>query len=687
MKQKGRFMPLIIAVFMTFGVIRVAEVRIQATETPYIAILEKAFTCKVTSAAGSGSTVASVEFGQPMSVTATTSNGYLQVSMYKGATKKTGYIKASKVAAYVFDADFEDDIASFPESYKQKLRYVHSSYPKWTFTAYNTGRSFSSVVSTYQKTALTDVNDSAMYADSAVLEGTSWRRASTAAVQYYLDPRSYLTAYRALAFNSYKRNSAETLADAKSALSGTKLADYASVFYDASTTYNISMFNLMTRAIQEVGNGTGLGYTGGTATDDTSGTVYYNIFNIGANTCAEDGIDYAATQGWTTIKASILGGAKYLANKYVNSATYNQYTLYYQRFDIRSTKTLGTHIYMTNIAAALSESRRVSCYYCNTTNHIDEKAQSLEVPVYTGMPASTSYPAATSTDGYNLTATNPVTSYTDIADTSVSVTATKTSGKYSTPKITIKNGSTTLTENIDYGVGYTTNSSGKSVVTIYGLNGFSGSLSRTLPYTIGAEAETETTITTANPSGGVKDDAASTEPSYGESATTASAYTVTYKGYNGKTITTKTYKTGTSYTQLSWSKSKYSDYGRKGYKFNGWSVKKSGINYVLTATFKKMTTGKAKKLTNKAGSKKFTSTSQLYTLSDGSRRGFQFRYSTKKSMANATTKITGLAKNTYTKSGLKKGKTYYVQVRYYYMDSSNNRVYGAWSAVKKVTVK
>ena len=53
-------------------------------------------------------------------------------------------------------------------------------------------------------------------------------------------------------------------------------------------------------------------------------------------------------------------------------------------------------------------------------------------------------------------------------------------------------------------------------------------------------------------------------------------------------------------------------------------------------------------------------------------------------MKSAKYKTTGLAKNVYTKTGLKKGKKYYVQVRYYYYDSTNQKVYGAYSKAKSV---
>ena len=41
-------------------------------------------------------------------------------------------------------------------------------------------------------------------------------------------------------------------------------------------------------------------------------------------------------------------------------------------------------------------------------------------------------------------------------------------------------------------------------------------------------------------------------------------------------------------------------------------------------------------------------------------------------------------KTSYTKTKLKKGKKYYVQVRYYYYDSTNQKVYGAYSKAKSV---
>ena len=66
--------------------------------------------------------------------------------------------------------------------------------------------------------------------------------------------------------------------------------------------------------------------------------------------------------------------------------------------------------------------------------------------------------------------------------------------------------------------------------------------------------------------------------------------------------------------------------------------------------------------------------------------GYQFTVSTdknfKKNVKNITTK-----KLTATFKGLKKGKTYYVKVRAYKVDSASKKVYGSYSSVKTVTVK
>ena len=175
---------------------------------------------------------------------------------------------------------------------------------------------------------------------------------------------------------------------------------------------------------------------------------------------------------------------------------------------------------------------------------------------------------------------------------------------------------------------------------------------------------------------------------------TPKTISVTLKGNGGKTVTTinKT-KAGTKLP--GWNKTKYKAAGKKGYVFTGWTyqgkvvnkVPASDKNIVLTAKFVKIKVGTAKLSSLKGKSGKgtgFVAKSIKYTNKYGEKRGFRFRYSTSKKMKSAKYKTTGLVKNIYTKTGLKKGKKYYVQVRYYYYDSTNQKVYGTYSKAKSV---
>ena len=89
------------------------------------------------------------------------------------------------------------------------------------------------------------------------------------------------------------------------------------------------------------------------------------------------------------------------------------------------------------------------------------------------------------------------------------------------------------------------------------------------------------------------------------------------------------------------------------------------------------------------GSKSFTVTwkKQTTKMSTSKVTGYQIRYSTSKSMANAKIiKVKGSAAQKKTVSKLKAGKKYYVQVRTYKTVGSTT-LYSAWSAKKAVTTK
>ncbi len=193
---------------------------------------------------------------------------------------------------------------------------------------------------------------------------------------------------------------------------------------------------------------------------------------------------------------------------------------------------------------------------------------------------------------------------------------------------------------------------------------------------------------TAKAPGRTKITATSAEnSSYQASCTITVPYNITYnlnKGknnaanpstYYGKKITLK-------------------DPSRKGYVFAGWytdsKFKKkiaaidtsAKCDYTLYAKWTKVKVAKvfitsAKNSKSKQILLKYKKVSSV--------KGYQISYSMDKKFKKAVTKK-NTAKTSYTIKKLKKGKTYYVRIRAYKVDSTGGKVYGKYSSVKKVKI-
>ncbi len=171
--------------------------------------------------------------------------------------------------------------------------------------------------------------------------------------------------------------------------------------------------------------------------------------------------------------------------------------------------------------------------------------------------------------------------------------------------------------------------------------------------------------------------------------TTTTTYKITYKT-NGGTLSSKavkSYNTKKAVTLVTPTK--------KGYTFAGWyadskfktkvtSIKKGSTgNKTLYAKWTKVSVAKAtlSKATNVKG-KKLTATWKKVSGA----KGYQISYSTNKKFTKSTTVTKNTSKTSYTAAKLKKGKTYYVRVRAYKIDSTKAKVYGKWSSVNKVKI-
>ncbi|MBR1693652.1 MAG: fibronectin type III domain-containing protein, partial [Lachnospiraceae bacterium] len=101
-------------------------------------------------------------------------------------------------------------------------------------------------------------------------------------------------------------------------------------------------------------------------------------------------------------------------------------------------------------------------------------------------------------------------------------------------------------------------------------------------------------------------------------------------------------------------------------------------------TIKKVTAPAKSKISSVKNSKKKTIVAKWKKVKGA--KGYEVQYAlNKKFTKSKKSKTTG--KLTLTVKKLKKGKTYYVRVRAYKTDGNGNKVYGKWSAIKKVKVK
>lgn len=135
---------------------------------------------------------------------------------------------------------------------------------------------------------------------------------------------------------------------------------------------------------------------------------------------------------------------------------------------------------------------------------------------------------------------------------------------------------------------------------------------------------------------------------------------------------------------------------RKQYDFKGWYTQKSGGEKVTQATVLNASTTLYARWSKVAKAAKLAKVSLIakkgrqmkvrYKKISGI-SGYQIAYSTsEKFAASATKKVTTDSTNIILKN-LKKGKTYYVKVRAYKIDSAGNKVYGAYSGKKSVKIK
>lgn len=289
------------------------------------------------------------------------------------------------------------DIEQFPTSYQYKLRRLKEAHPNWIFVKMNTGLDWEEVVWNEKNPAsrsLVPDSSPAVWKDGSY--GQGWSYASQDILEYYLDPRNFLEKREIFQFEQLTYNASYHTQEAvQSFLDKTFMAgdaadgsgSYAALFTNIGQQLGVSPFHLASRAYQEQGKGTSPLISG--AYPGYEG--YYNYFNIGASGSTnkeviESGLKRAKKEGWSSVYASLYGGAQILAKNYILKG---QDTIYLQKFDVDNQYSgMYWHQYMQNICAPTSEAYSIYNLYSNTDS-VDNTFV-FKIPVYENMPENAS---------------------------------------------------------------------------------------------------------------------------------------------------------------------------------------------------------------------------------------------------------------------------------------------------------
>ena len=365
------------------------------------------------------------------------SDYYVKTTFFFDQTSQTytGYYCNAYLTTSILTDDLKKEFTDlgFPESYHEKLAILKTAHPEWEFKAININLEWQDVVEAqsaigtsliqgpegYRSTLGGSYN---YYTDEfTVKEGTDWYAANSKVVSYYLDPRNFLNDMYIFQFENLESNPViQTLDTVSVVLKDNYLLNNADDFITAATHSGVSSVYLAALALQEVGEGSiatsGEGFTYSSFNNKYFSLRgkwieggFYNVYNIGAGTDkipAQNSVVYARggengnetdfDRPWNTMTKAIVGGAKFIGDKYI---TKGQQTIYFKKFNVASDYwDIYSHQYQTNIRASISEGYKIYMSY-NKLDMLDSHFV-FSIPVYNNMPESTNLPNSGNPNNY-----------------------------------------------------------------------------------------------------------------------------------------------------------------------------------------------------------------------------------------------------------------------------------------------
>lgn len=284
--------------------------------------------------------------------------------------------------------------------FKSLIQSMQSKHSNYTFLVYYTGMDWNEVLTAeYQGHGKSPKNlfqignnYNGMWVcpicGTTRYDNGSWCCASLEALAYMMDPRNSINDSDVFQFKDLE-GADVTYNDIARVVSGygayLNNSEAIQAIVDASNQYRINGYFLVAKIINEHGkNGSALsngnGYNG-------NYVGVYNYFNIGSygnssSAIINNGLSYAQSKGWTSIRASIFGGTAEVRDSYMNK--YSQNTFYYQKFNVSGRSSMASHQYQQNIMAAQSQGSSMKAYYNNSST----VQHTFIIPLFKNMPKS-----------------------------------------------------------------------------------------------------------------------------------------------------------------------------------------------------------------------------------------------------------------------------------------------------------
>lgn len=303
-------------------------------------------------------------------------------------------------------------IDAFPESYQIMLKKLveDTGHSNWKFKPFYTDISWDELTSSD--------NENKCLRNTIHQSNGSWLCpcgqqgdrgyycASRRIVNYYLDPRNFLTETTIFQFLDLSNQTVIPIEQIQKAVEGTYLAgsvngvSYAQMIYDAAQESGENALSITVKIFQELGKGNTLpGMING---KDATYPNTYNFFNYGASDGegnTQRGLAYASRAGWNTPRTALIEGAKLIANSYVKVGQNTKYTF---KFDVVADASTGLywHQYMTNIQDPTNQAKMLFDEYLN--NGWLNNELTFVIPVYKDMPAYVKLPSSLTTNDGTL---------------------------------------------------------------------------------------------------------------------------------------------------------------------------------------------------------------------------------------------------------------------------------------------